>query len=350
MINGTVSLVSGGSIEITDENVVHNSASISMSTCRNSSFTFGTFNGAVLNIGIIDDHSLDHDFAGASISLSVTAGEEGEEVTTALGTYYVDATKIKRRKQTVMLTAYDRAYAFDTEIADSVKDSTHTPYTAINAACNAVGVSLVSADPQTFPNSGFTFTPSSRSIQTYRDLVMWAVQLMAANAVINRNGALEIRHARYASSESGTSDYMSDGSDRIGIEFSDIRTYIRYLSAYSAGNLKTYISDTVPSDEHARAGAVTLAYNPLLDGKTEEECDEANEAILNDMKLFMQRSIVAKMFDIPVIKLGDLVRFGGGKVDIRRNVIGVPTSIVWKYRGIMTVTCTAPEAVTEEVA
>lgn len=353
MIQGTVTLATSTVIEITDANIVRGSVSISMSTCRDSSFTFGTFNYGVLKIGIIDDEALMHDFAGATITLQKVTGEGASAVTTGLGTYYVDGTKTKRRKTAVMLTAYDKTSAFDTEISDTVKGSTHTPYTAINAACNAVGVTLVPVNPQDFPNSSTSFKPSSRSIQTYRDLVMWAVQLMCANAVINRSGQLEIRSARFASL--AQADYYSDGTDRMDIEFADTRVFIKYLSAYSAGVLKTYSSDITP-EAGTRAGMLTLPYNPLLEGKTETECDTIYTEILEYLDqtspgtVFTQRRIVAKMFDNPGIKLGDKVRFGGGKMDVGySNVIAVPTSIVWKYRGITTVTCAAPAAVSKEV-
>ena len=355
MIQGTVTLAAGTVIEVTDASIVRGSVSISMSTCRDSSFTFGTFNYAVLKIGIIDDEALLHDFAGAEITLQKVDGEGASAVTTGLGTYYVDGTKTKRRKTAVMLTAYDKTSAFDTEISDTVKGSTHTPYTAISAACNAIGVTLVPVNPQDFPNSSASFKPSSRSIQTYRDLVMWAVQLMCANAVINRIGRLEIRSARFVSGS--PADYISDGTDRMDIEFADTRVFIKYLSAYSAGVLKTYSSNISPSEAQTRAGMLTLPYNPLLEGKTEEECDTIYTAILGHLNqtspgtIFTQRRIVARMFDNPGIKLGDKVRFGGGKMDVGySHVIAVPASIVRKYRGVTTVTCAAPAAVSAEVS
>ena len=141
------------------------------------------------------------------------------------------------------------------------------------------------------------------------------------------------------------------------IEFADTRVFIKYLSAYSAGVLKTYSSNISPSEAQTRAGMLTLPYNPLLEGKTEEECDTIYTAILGHLNqtspgtIFTQRRIVARMFDNPGIKLGDKVRFGGGKMDVGySNVIAVPTSIVWKYRGVTTVTCAAPAAVSEEVS
>lgn len=325
-------------IDFDDEDIVNGSVSISMSTCRPSKFEIGTFNAAMLKIGIIDDESLNHDFSGARIALREVRGND----TTSLGWYYVDGSKTKRRKNQVMLTAQDGTAAFDTAIGDTDKQNTYTPMQALTAACTACGVALYTVDLSSFPNYQITFTPSSKAIQTYRDLVMWTAQLLAANAVINRAGALEIRHCRYI--YNSDPDYVSNGSDRSDCSFSDTRTYVRYMTAYSAGEVKTYTSSAVIEDEQAREGTLALAYNPLLEGMSAADCDTINAAILSDIGDFMQRRITAKMFDVPDIALGDLMRFMGGKIDVRRSILGVITGYTWRYRGICTLTCAAPEA------
>ena len=329
-------------INFDDEDIVNGSVSISMSTCRPSKFEIGTFNAAMLKIGIIDDESLNHDFSGARIALQEVNGN----TTTYLGSYYVDGAKTKRRKKQVMLTAQDGTAAFDTEISSTVKSTTYTPQQALTAACTACGIALYNNDLSGFPNYQITFTPSSKAIQTYRDLVMWVAQLLAANAVLNRGGALEIRHCRYI--YNADPDYISDGSDRSDCTFSDTRTYVKYMTAYSAGKVKTYTASAIITDTQAREGTLALAYNPLLEGKAEADCDTINAAILADIDDFMQRRITAKMFDVPDISLGDLMRFMGGKIDVRRSILGVITSYTWKYRGISTVECAAPEALRGE--
>lgn len=340
MLEGYIKLADGTTrIDFDEEDIVSNSVSVSMSTCRTSQFDFGTFNAAVLKIGIIDDEALDHDFAGARIVLRIVEGN----TTTYLGRYYVIGEKTKRKNKQVMLTAQDGTAAFDTEISAQHKATQFTPQTALTTACTTCGVSLMTSDLSGFPNNAITFTPSSKAIQTYRDLVMWTAQLLAANAVLNSNGSLEIRHARYI--YNSDPNYISDGSDRSDCTFSDTRTYIRYMTAYSGGNVKTYTSTAVITDTQAREGTLSLAYNPLLAGMSETDCDTINAAILSDMGNFMQRQITAKMFGVVDFKLGDLIRFRGGKIDVRRSILGVITSYVWKYRGISTVTCAAPLAV-----
>ena len=340
MLRGYIKLADGETrIDFTDANIVNGSVSITMSTCRNTKFDFGTFNAAILKIGIFDDEALNHDFSGARIALQEYDGENAR----SLGRYYVDGTKTKRRKNQISLTAQDGTAAFDTAISDSDKQNTYTPMQALTAACTACGVALYTVDLSAFPNNAVEFTPSSKAIQTYRDLVMWTAQLLAANAVINRNGALEIRSAHYV--YNGDPDYISVGTDRADCTFSDTRTYIRYMTAYSGKTVKTYTSTAIIEDEQAREGTLALSYNPLLDGMTEAQCDTINSAILADMGNFMQRQITAKMFGSSEIALGDCARFYGGKIDVRRSILGVVTGMAWRYRGITTVTCAAPAAV-----
>lgn len=347
MITGTISLVTGGSITLTDDNVLANSVSISMSTCREKKFDFGTFNAALLNIGIIDNDALEHEFAGAEITLSTTfIDENDDEETFNLGHYWVDGTTIKRNRNTVTMTAQDASAQFNKEIASSVRETQYTPATLYAAACTACGVSFDSnVDVTAFINDTVTFTLKSEAIQTWRDAVMWAAMIQACNALINRDGELTLRRAKH---QSTSADWIITAADRADIKFSDTRTYPKYMDAYSGGKVKTYTSTATISDPQSQAGKIIMPYNPLLEEKTEQDCDTINAAILAFMDNFLQRQVEARLFTDPRIALGEVVRFTGGKVDVRRSILGIVTSVTWRYHGYTTVVCTAPEAITEE--
>lgn len=351
-----VTLKNGEELTLSDGDFVNNSLSVKMSTCQGQTFDVGSFNTGVLQVKIYDDDALLHNFDGAKIELSlVETAEENKTETTALGAYYVDGTKTKRQKNIVSLTAQDSSVLFDVELESSFKgDLVWNPYAVLNEACIGCGVSFAHLDDlgyfaDNFPNGNVGFSLNSESIQTWRDAIMWVAQLCCANAVINRNNELELRRAVYVSESGGGSaiiaDYESDGSDRVNVEYSDVRTYIRYLSSYSGNEVAEYDSELDPSDEQARAGMFSLPKNPLFDGKSTEECDSINAEWLEYIDTFAPRSIKAQMFFNPLLQLGDTIRFYGGKVDIRRSIIGVITGITWKYHGLMTVTCAAPQAV-----
>lgn len=348
MINGLITLADGTEIEVSDKIILANSLTIRMSTAQ-SEFDVGSFNAAVLDIKIIDDEALEHDFDGAEIVLHEITGEEGEEEGgTPLGIYYVNGEKTLRSRNNVKLTAQDKTSMFDVEISEQDRDVLeYTPLELLETACAAAGVTLATTDISELPNNDVKINIKSMYIQTYRDVVMWVAQLLCSNAVINRAGELEIRRARYVS-EPGTTtiirDYTSDGSDRTDIQFSDTRTFIKYLSAYSGRTVKEYLASASTGDKQAREGRFSLPSNPLLEGISESGCDAINEEWLEFIDTFLVRNITATMFSTTKIKLGDTISFEGGKVDVRKNIIGVVTAITWRYRGYTTITCTAPPA------
>ena len=345
-ITGTITLKTGDIIEITDSNILVSSLKLTMSTCQGLTYDLGSFNAGMLNVGIFDDEALDHEFDGAKIELSAVEEKEEETVTTSLGIYLVDGSKTQRKKNVVKLTAQDYSTLFDIELSTEIKEGTYTPYALAARLCSDVGVRLLNEDFTDFPNNLIRFSPSSVSVQTARDAIMWIAQLICCNAIIDRQGQLVFRPARYL--ESGGDivvDYESDGSDRVSTQFSDVRTYIKYLSAYVGNAPKEYVSDISPSDTQAREAGLTLPKNPLLETLSEDEQNTINEATLEYLDNFAPRAIKAQMFFNPSIKLGDTIRFSGGRIDVRRSIIGVVTYISPAYNGLMTVYCAAPQAV-----
>lgn len=336
-ISGNI-VLTGDTVAVSDDNISANSLNVTMSTCRKNQFDFGTFNSSVLKIGIIDDTATLHDYSSGTISLTLTDDEEND---IEIGTYYIDGTQTKRNGKVVTIVAYDAAALFDIPIPDNVRGTSYTASTLISAACTACSVTLDGTLPANSPNTAVTFTLGSKSIQTWRDAVMWACQLICANAIINRDGELEIRKAWYI--YDANPDFTCTASERADVQFSDTRVYIKYMTAYAPKKVKTYTS-SVTAPSQSVEGQFSLSKNPLLDDKTESDCDTINAAIL--AQPILQRQITAKMFSNPTISLGDLGVFSGGKIDIRRSIRGVVTGIVWRYHGYTTVSCTAPEVVT----
>jgi hypothetical protein len=321
-----------GGFSFTEADIVANSLSVTMSTCEKGSFAFGTFNAAVLKMSLR--------YTGETPDGAVIALTKDE---TSLGRYRVDDSKTKRRGNILSVTAVDAATLFDVELPAEMKQQTYTASTAISAACQAVSVPFggIAAG---MPNQNVTFIPSSASVQTYRDLVMWCAMLLCGNAVIDRFGVLQIRPAGYVAGQSST--YTSTAENRSDIQFSDTRTWVKYMTAYSGSKIKTYVGGDM-SDSQARPGSITLPRIPLLDGKTEAECDVINSAVRGAGIAALVRDITAKCVDDPSVSLGDMATFSGGKVDIRGSILGVVTGITWRFRGVTTVTCTAPTSVKE---
>ena len=175
-------------IELDDESIIANSVSITMSTCDRKKFDIGTFNAAVLEIGIVDDAAANHNFAGAKIQLAETyTDEDGDEVRADLGEYWVDTKSIERNMTNVRMKARDATVAFDEVLPENCRDTEYTALTALQAACTACDINLQNEDLDGYPNTSVTFKLSSAAVQSWRDVVMWAAQLVAANAIVNRN-------------------------------------------------------------------------------------------------------------------------------------------------------------------
>lgn len=344
-ITGKITLKSGEEIEITDENLVANSLSIKMSTCQ-SKFDVGSFNAAIMTIGILDEQSLNHDFGSAVITLAAhykADGESGTETADNLGIYYVNAEQTKRVKNKITLTAQDKTFLFDKEISATDKSAAVTPITAVQLACTRCGVNFADVT-DTFPNSDVRCVLASESIQTYRDVVMWAAQLMACNAVIDRNGRLTLRRARYLQDNSVvTIDRTLTADERMSIKFSDSRVCVNTLNSYSAGKPKTYTVPVSSQDPTSVFGGINLPENPLMSGKSESDCDDINGAWVRYFGAFAPRNVTAKIFGGSDIWLGETIAFVGGDIDLSRRLVGVVTTINWKYGGQTTVTCVAPQ-------
>lgn len=348
MLRAGIILKSGGTLELFDDNIVANSVIITMSVCGKNKYDIGTFNAASLKISIIDDDALQHEFSGAAVGLTETTGEGQEAETTYLGTYYIDGTTVKRNRKTVSFTAYDRSLKFDVELPDSARETSYTALTAIQAACTATGTTLFTAELTDFANTSVSFTLENAALQTWRDVVMWCCQLIAGYAIIDRYGRLKIIHARWQADD--TINHVITAAQRVSIQFSDTRLYPKCMTAYAGNVVKNYKSGYVPSGDQAiqaQEGKCNLKSNPLVASMSEIDGDSINAAILGNIQSFEQRQITAKLFQNSLIGLGDAIRFSGGKIDVRRSVLGMATHIEWRYHGYTIVTCTAPDPAEE---
>lgn len=349
MIKGTIKLKDGTSINIADETVVSNSVRYSMSTSTGGEFDVGTFNAAKLNISIYDEQSAGREFDTAEITLSEG---KSEETLIKTGTYYVDGTQTDRRGRVVKLTAYDAATKFDVDIPKEWNGNSYAPETLIEKICNYIGIELVAdIDFSQFPNYNVDTAAigTSKAVQTCRDAVMWLCKMLCCNAVIARDGKLDIRRAKYTADSDGNIDvdYTFTADDREDIAFSDIRTYIKYLTAYNNDGATDYTSAYTSTDSQARAAMFVLPENQLLSGLS--TLDNVNNAWLKYIDSFKQREIKATVFDGEKVKLGDTCKFSGGKIDIGRKIIGVITDITRSYNGKTVLICRAPKAVEVEI-
>ncbi|MBR5090177.1 MAG: hypothetical protein IK093_12185 [Ruminiclostridium sp.] len=323
------------SIDVTDEIIMQNGLSITMTTSDYSDLKIGTFNAAKMKLNIYDDDAAQHDFTDALIVLTLHETDEDENTTdTDLGLYIVDSTLSSRKRNQVKLVAFDKAVNFDIVLSSSFKNTEFTPLTLLQTACADIDVPLAdSTNLSIFPNHDVTFKLTSNRVQSYRDAIIETVRLMCANAVINRDGELEIRRARYDSGE----DWLITGAERFTTEFSDTRTYINWIRVLSEKKDYRASSSIVITDPQARPAPYNVQCT-LMDTET------TGLAWLEYIDSFMQRRVKTKILSNVSIKLGDCIRFAGGEIDIRRSILAVVTGIVWQYKGYMEIQCAAPNS------
>lgn len=345
-IGGRITFKDGTSMSVSDENLVKNSLKLTKELCG-SEYRIGSFNLACLKMAVFDESALEKDYSNAVITLDYCLKfKNGGEQTVPLGIFIADGSITSRKRDKVYITAYDKGMYFDCEPSAEIREMTGTAPEIIEAVCEECGVDL-GVITEGLPNSEVVVNLSDKQIQTCRDIVMWCSALICGYAVIDRDGLLNIISPKYSVSETDGTVINTARSigpkERNSIHSTDTRAYIKYLTAYSAGNVKQYISDYTASDSQAAPASYAMTSNPLLTGKTEEECDEINKEWHKFIEMFKQRGVTARIFGDPAIDVGDSISFYGGDIDQRGNVIGIVTSYEWKYRNYHDIYCSAAE-------
>lgn len=340
-----VTLKDGTVLELSDADIVKNSLKITHELCRE--YRIGTFNLGVLKLGFFDDDALSHDFSGAEIKVYYSVDSAVDSAyDIPMGIFLADGQTVKRRRDTVTLTAYDYGILFDCTISQSIREMEATAEGFLSHACNICGV-VYGGIHDKLPNREVIVTATSPQIQSYRDIIEWCAALLCGYAVIDRLGRLKIISARYDVDEEDSTEIITqkllDSSERNSIYSTDTRAWIAEISAYCGDKRKIYRSEITQSDEQAARAVYTLEKNPLLIKKTMAECDEINRAWLSYIDGFKQRGITAEIYGDAALDVGDVMRCSGGDIDQRGSVVGLVTRSEWCYRNFHRLECAAAQ-------
>lgn len=347
-VEGTIALVDGTSIAVSDSNIVRNKLSITRKICG-SEFKVGTFNAAELMIAIKDEQAYQHVYNNARIrlnySIRTAVAEDGTETweTVPLGFYRVDGQQTTRLKDTVTLRAFDSASNFDIEFIPV--STTTTLWGLLQQACGRAGgveIAITQDEFLEFPNASIVPDVTSKQIQSCRDVVMWVAQTTGCYAYIDRHNRLMLKRYYYSGGgmAEANGDRIIQASERTSIQFSDTRTYLSYLNSYCAGEAKLYYKEhnyETADKDYFSAGSVNLPSNPLVQALTADEQDAVNNAYLDSIS-YPTRYVKMTGWVDPAIDLLDPLGFTGGNIDLA-GLISVATEIKWKYRATGTITC-----------
>ena len=357
-ISGAARLRDGTIIHLTDDNIAAGSLSITQKMNGRGDFRPGGVYSGELSCSLKGFAGKTSDLDSAAIRLAFILYHDSDmqaakSETVPLGRFYVDGSSIKRRNDTVTLSAFDGMALFDVEATER----SGTLYELVCGACSAAGVSfgMTQAEFEALPNAVQTAKINTARIQTERDLLMYVGMMTASFARISRSNELEFVPLTCERNDGGVIVPVREiaGNIRFNTDFSDDTTCIAKLFTRRNG-AAVYSTSEISAGGSEKLAVMELNENPLL----AELSDDVVAGVLNNELLQMYKCL-NRVFDSsftgdPALEIGDYVRLRGGAIDTDRGyATGMITSQIWRYRGQHTIKCSMPSslsAVEESVA
>lgn len=348
-ISGAARLRDGTIIHLTDDNIAAGSLSITQKMNGRGDFRPGGVYSGELSCSLKGFAGKTSDLDGAAIRLAFILYHDSDmqaakSETVPLGRFYVDGSSIKRRNDTVTLSAFDGMALFDVEATER----SGTLYELVCGACSAAGVSLgmTQAEFEALPNAVQTAKINTARIQTERDLLMYVGMMTASFARISRSNELEFVPLTCERNDGGVIVPVREiaGNIRFNTDFSDDTTCIAKLFTRRNG-AAVYSTSEISAGGSEKLAVMELNENPLL----AELSDNVVAAVLNNELLQMYKCL-NRVFDSsftgdPALEIGDYVRLRGGAIDTDRGyATGMITSQIWRYRGQHTIKCSMPSS------
>lgn len=348
-ISGVVRLRDGTIIHLTDDNIAAGSLSITQKMNGRGDFRPGGVYSGELSCSLKGFAGKTSDLDGAAIRLAFILYHDSDmqaakSETVPLGRFYVDGSSIKRRNDTVTLSAFDGMALFDVEATER----SGTLYELVCGACTAAGLSfgMTQTAFEALPNGTQSADINTARVQTERDLLMYVGMMTASFARISRSNELEFVPLTCERNDGGVIVPVREiaGNIRFNTDFSDDTTCIAKLFTRRNG-AAVYSTSEISAGGSEKLAVMELNENPLL----AELSDDVVAAVLNNELLQMFKCL-NRVFDSsftgdPALEIGDYVRLRGGAIDTDRGyATGMITSQIWRYRGQHTIKCSMPSS------
>ena len=207
-ISITCTPTAGTEFEITETDIV-GAPTISRASVSGDKIEIGSAIAAELSLTLNnwDGKFNDKVFEGAELYVEIKFPlASGTIYSIPMGYFTVD--KTPRKLTTIKITAYDRMARFDRPY-NTTRSYPATLYTIIADACSKCGVT--NAVSATSLNCGYSVPnrPQADNL-TYRQVIMWAAELMGLNLYINESGQLA---AKWYTTNTSTHEFI-EPSDR----------------------------------------------------------------------------------------------------------------------------------------
>ena len=350
-ISGAARLRDGTIIHLTDDNIAAGSLSITQKMNGRGDFRPGGVYSGELSCSLKGFAGKTSDLDGAAIRLAFILYHDSDmqaakSETVPLGRFYVDGSSIKRRNDTVTLSAFDGMALFDVEATER----SGTLYELVCGACTAAGLSfgMTQTAFEALPNGTQSADINTARVQTERDLLMYVGMMTGSFARVSRGNELEFVPLTCERDEKGMITPVREiaGNIRLTTDFSDDTTCIAKLFTRRNGTVVCSTSE-ISAGGSEKLAVMELNENPLL----AELSDDVVAGVLNNELLQMYKCL-NRVFDSsftgdPALEIGDYVRLRGGAIDTDRGyATGMITSQIWRYRGQHTIKCTMPSSLT----
>ena len=348
-ISGAARLRDGTIIHLTDDNIAAGSLSITQKMNGRGDFRPGGVYSGELSCSLKGFAGKTSDLDGAAIRLAFILYHDSDmqaakSETVPLGRFYVDGSSIKRRNDTVTLSAFDGMALFDVEATER----SGTLYELVCGACTAAGLSfgMTQTAFEALPNGTQSADINTARVQTERDLLMYVGMMTASFARISRSNELEFVPLTCERNDGGVIVPVREiaGNIRFNTDFSDDTTCIAKLFTRRNG-AAVYSTREISAGGSEKLAVMELNENPLL----AELSDDVVAGVLNNELLQMYKCL-NRVFDSsftgdPALEIGDYVRLRGGAIDTDRGyATGMITSQIWRYRGQHTIKCSMPSS------
>ena len=303
-------------IPLAEEDIAPGSVQYTNQCVDRNDFSIGSVFAGTLKLSLVDSITA-LDLKGAKLSLEsglVTSVGVIEYIPIGVFTI-IDAV---HRLTAITLTAMDNMILLDVDIPGQLVG---TPDQLLNMMTEATGVLVENATVSTFPNGTdlLTVTPCE-SLKTYRDLLMWLCEYLAAFATMSRTGKIWIRCVHESSVGQipalvrFKSPLIKDESVKItGLEAKFTSTMYGFNLALTPNDGKTY----------------SLGDNPLFWSLDDIQAGYRLENILNELGTVDYVPSEVEYNGNPALDVGDYVWLLG---TVRGDVLTRITSLNWRSK------------------
>lgn len=317
-LTGTIKLVGGTEVPLSERNIVSQGASISKECVTGEEIEFGSVILSQLNLSFISDQSR-YAFYNAKVQLTYSIQlADTTWYDLKLGTFKI--AEAEKRGATIHVVAYDSLSALD-----KTYDGTQmygTPYELLVMFCEVCGLEFGMTEEEilAMPNGDQALQiDSTTGLSTYRDCIKMVAQMLAAFVIADADGAVLLR--RYGS----TPVTKLSRSHRYTPTIADFVCRYAGIVIRSNQGLFTAYDTTVAEGLEMSIDA------PAWDYGAEDALQLRTQALLNELMKLQYTPCTFDMPSDPALECGDMLELETLEDDTAIRTI--VTRLTWSFRG-----------------